>query len=261
VKRWRSMVGKEWRGTWTLLAVAIAATAAFDIWLGIKTATWSLMHMGEGLALGLSSIPFAGVGIATVVAGYFAMRGEWQSRTSMRTLSYPMSGAELLTSKLTVIVFNLVLVTIIASAGTWFVVSRTPGVRDMMMTDPTFMAWFRSRECLTSAIWLTISAILGIVFMVAVGMFSFVIGTLVPRVSGLIAVAVHVLVWYLYFAFGPHAMYIASFLPNPVIVGFDRPLGLVRRIAVPLLPFWPTLAITAVLLIVAGKILESEVDA
>lgn len=129
------------------------------------------------------------------------------------------------------------------------------------MTDPTFIAWFRSREFLTSGIWVTISAILGIAFMIAVGMFSFVIGTLVPRVSGLIAVAVHVLVWYLCFAFGPHAMYIASFLPNPVIVGFDRPLGLVRRIAVPLLPFWPTLAITAVLLIVAGKILESEVDA
>ena len=261
MKRWWSMVGKEWRGTWTLLAVSIAATAAFDIWLGIKTTTWSLIHMGEGLAPGLSSIPFAGVGIATVVAGYFAMRGEWQSRTSMRTLSYPISGTQLLTAKLAVIVLNLVLVTIVAVAGTWFIVNRTPGLREMMMTDPTFMAWFRSREFLTSAIWLTISAILGIAFMIAVGMFSFVTGTLVPRVSGLIAVAVHVLVWYLCFAFGPHAMYIASFLPNPVIVGFDNPLGLVRRLAVPLLPLWPTLAITAVLLIVAGKILESEVDA
>ena len=261
MKRWWSMVGKEWRGTWTLLAVSIAATAAFDIWLGIKTTTWSLIHMGEGLAPGLSFIPFAGVGIATVVAGYFAMRGEWQSRTSMRTLSYPISGTQLLTAKLAVIVLNLVLVTIVAVAGTWFIVNRTPGLREMMMTDPTFMAWFRSREFLTSAIWLTISAILGIAFMIAVGMFSFVTGTLVPRVSGLIAVAVHVLVWYLCFAFGPHAMYIASFLPNPVIVGFDNPLGLVRRLAVPLLPLWPTLAITAVLLIVAGKILESEVDA
>ena len=81
MKRWWSMVGKEWRGTWTLLAVAIAAVVALDVWLGIKTATWSLGHMGEGIAVGLSSIPFAGVGIATVVAGYFAMRSEWQSRT------------------------------------------------------------------------------------------------------------------------------------------------------------------------------------
>ena len=261
MKRWWSMVGKEWRGTWTLLAVSISATAAFDIWLGIKTAKWSLLHMGEGLALGLSSIPFAGVGIATVVAGYFAMRGEWQSRTSMRTLSYPIGGTQLLTAKLAVILFNLVLVTIVASAGTWLVVNRTPGFREMMMTDPTFMAWLRSREFLTSGIWVTISAVLGIAFMIAVGMFSFVIGTLVPRVSGLIAVAAHVLMWYLCFAFGPHAMYIASFLPNPVIVGFDNPLGLVRRLAVPLLPFWPTLAVTAVLLLVAGRVLESEVDA
>jgi len=261
VKRWWSMVGKEWRGTWTLLAVAIAAVIALDVWLGIKTATWSLGHMGEGIAVGLSSIPFAGVGIATVVAGYFAMRGEWQSRTSMRTLSYPISGTGLLTARLAVIAFNLVLVTIVAATGVWFVANRTPGFWMMMTGDPAFMTWVRSREFLTSAIWLTISAILGIAFMVAVGMFSFIVGTLVPRVSGLIAVAVHVLVWYLCFAFGPHAMYIASFLPNPVIVGFDNPLGLVRRIAVPLLPFWPTLAITAVLLIVAGRILESEVDA
>ncbi|HAI87831.1 MAG TPA: hypothetical protein DCL63_12660 [Firmicutes bacterium] len=261
MKRWWSMVGKEWRGTWTLLAVATAATVAFDIWLGIKTATWSLMHMGEGLAVGLSFIPFAGVGIATVVAGYFAMRGEWQSHTSMRTLSYPLSGTAVLTSKLAVILFNLVLVTLVAAAGVWFVASRTPGFRMMMTSDPTFMAWVRSREFLTSGIWVTISGILGIAFMVAVGMFSFVIGTLVPRISGLIAVAVHVLVWYLCFAFGPHAMYVASFLPNPVIVGFDNALDLVRRIEVPLLPLWPTLAVTAVLLLVAGRILESEVDA
>ena len=33
MKRWWSMVGKEWRGTWTLLAVAIAAVVALDVWL------------------------------------------------------------------------------------------------------------------------------------------------------------------------------------------------------------------------------------
>jgi len=255
------MVGKEWRGTWTLLAVAIAAVVALDVWLGIKTTTWSLRHAGEGIAVALSSIPLAGVAIATVVSGYLAMRSEWQSHTATRTLSYPMSGTELLTAKLAVIVFNLALVTLVSVAGIWFVVGRTPGLREMVAHDPVFRALLRTREFWTSAVWATISALLGMSFMVAVGMFSFVIGTFVPRISGLIAVIVHVLVWYLCFAFGPHAMYIASFLPNPVIVGFDNPLGLVRRLAVPLLPLWPTLAITAVLLIVAGKILESEVDA
>ena len=260
MKRWWSMVGKEWRGTWALLAVAIAAVVAFDVWLGIKTATWSLKHASEGIAVALSFIPLAGVAIATVVSGYLAMRSEWQSHTSMRTLSYPMSGTELLTAKLAVIVLNLALVTLVSVVGVWLVINRTPGLGEMVAHDPVFRAWIKTREFWTSAAWATISAILGMSFMVAVGMFSFVIGTFVPRISGLIAVIVHVLVWYLCLAFGPHAMYIASFLPNPRIVGFDnsRPLG---QFAVPLLPLWPTIAATVVLLLVAGKILESEVDA
>ena len=261
MKRWWSMVGKEWRGTWTLLAVAIAAVVALDVWLGIKTTTWSLRHAGEGIAVALSSIPLAGVAIATVVSGYLAMRSEWQSHTATRTLSYPMSGTELLTAKLAVIVFNLALVTLVSVAGIWFVVGRTPGLREMVAHDPVFRALLRTREFWTSAVWATISALLGMSFMVAVGMFSFVIGTFVPRISGLIAVIVHVLMWYLCFAFGPHAWYIASFLPNPKIVAFDSSRSVAGQIAVPLLPLWPTLAITAVLLLVAGKILESEVDA
>lgn len=261
MKRWWSMVGKEWRGTWTLLAVAIAAVVALDVWLGIKATTWSLRHVDEGIAVALSFIPLAGVGIATVVSGYVAMRGEWQSHTSMRTLSYPMSGAELLTAKLAVIVFNLALVTLVSVAGVWFVINRTPGLGEMVRNDLVFRAWIKTREFWTSAAWATISAILGMSFMVAVGMFSFVIGTFVPRISGLIAVIVHVLVWYLCFAFGPHAMYIASFLPNPNIVAFDSSRPVVGQVAVPLLPLWPTLAIAAILLLVAGKILESEVDA
>jgi hypothetical protein len=255
------MVGKEWRGTWTLLAVAIAAVVALDVWLGIKTTTWSLRHAGEGIAVALSSIPLAGVAIATVVSGYLAMRSEWQSHTATRTLSYPMSGTELLTAKLAVIVFNLALVTLVSVAGIWFVVGRTPGLREMVAHDPVFRALLRTREFWTSAVWATISALLGMSFMVAVGMFSFVIGTFVPRISGLIAVIVHVLMWYLCFAFGPHAWYIASFLPNPKIVAFDSSRSVAGQIAVPLLPLWPTLAITAVLLLVAGRILESEVDA
>ncbi len=261
MKRWWSMVGKEWRGTWTLLAVAIAAVVALDVWLGIKTTTWSLRHAGEGIAVALSSIPLAGVAIATVVSGYLAMRSEWQSHTATRTLSYPMSGTELLTAKLAVIVFNLALVTLVSVAGIWFVVGRTPGLREMVAHDPVFRALLRTREFWTSAVWATISALLGMSFMVAVGMFSFVIGTFVPRISGLIAVIVHVLMWYLCFAFGPHAWYIASFLPNPKIVAFDSSRSVAGQIAVPLLPLWPTLAITAVLLLVAGRILESEVDA
>lgn len=255
------MVGKEWRGTWTLLAVAIAAVVALDVWLGIKATTWSLRHVDEGIAVALSFIPLAGVGIATVVSGYLAMRGEWQSHTSMRTLSYPMNGAELLTAKLAVVVFNLALITLVAVAGIWFVIGRTPGLGKMVAYDPVFRAWIKTREFWTSAAWATICAILGMSFMVAVGMFSFVIGTFVPRISGLIAVIVHVLVWYLCFAFGPHAWYIASFLPNPKIVAFDSSRSVAGQIAVPLLPLWPTLAITAVLLLVAGRILESEVDA
>ena len=261
MKRWWSMVGKEWRGTWTLLAVAIAAVVALDVWLGIKTTTWSLRHAGEGIAVALSSIPLAGVAIATVVSGYLAMRSEWQSHTATRTLSYPMSGTELLTAKLAVIVFNLALVTLVSVAGIWFVVGRTPGLREMVAHDPVFRALLRTREFWTSAVWATISALLGMSFMVAVGMFSFVIGTFVPRISGLIAVIVHVLMWYLCFAFGPHAWYIASFLPNPKIVAFDSSRSVAGQIAAPLLPLWPTLAITAVLLLVAGRILESEVDA
>ncbi|MGI6609442.1 MAG: hypothetical protein ACOX4G_02885 [Limnochordia bacterium] len=246
MKRWWTMVGKEWRDTWTLLAVAIAAVIALDVWLGIKSPKWSSLR---DVGVVLSCIPFAGVGIATVVAGFSTMRAEWRSRTSMRTLSYPMSGTGLLTAKLAVILFNLVLVTLVAVAGVLYVTSRTPGSAGMMVIAPT------------GGIWITILAMSGIAFMIAVGMFSFVIGTLVPRVSGLIAVIVHVLVWYLCLAFGPHVMYIASFLPNPVTAKSVNDLDPVRGIAVPLLPVWPALAATVALLIVAGKILESEVDA
>ena len=100
---------------------------------------------------------------------------------------------------------------------------------------------------------------LGAAFIVTIGIFSFVIGTIIPRISGFIAVIVYSLMWYLTFAFAPYVMYISSFVPNPHLIVYSARSYSGR--AIPILPFWPTLVGTFLLIWIAGEILESEVDA
>lgn len=259
MKRWWSLVKKEWRSSWTVVLLALVAVSGFDAWLAFKAPVWSVGING-GLAIGLSFIvPFAGIAIATYVIGYLTMRNEWRDRTSLRLLSYPASGAAIISAKLLVAVFALALIAVVAAAGTWLVTQRSlvlppdivQATKDILQLKP----WERTLDIM----WLVACLILGAAFIIAVGVFSFVIGTIAPRVSGLIAVIVYGLVGYLTSAFAPHAMYVFSFVPNPGLIVY-RTVPRVREV-IPLLPFWPALIGTIVLVWVAGKILESEVDA
>ncbi len=238
MRRWWSLVGKEWRNSWTVILLSLAATVAFDAWLAVKAPEWSAKIDG-GLPFGLSFIPFVGVGIAAAVVGYYTMRNEWRDRTSLRLLSYPVSGTEILWAKL------------VRSSMPYSAMISTTG--DILRLKP----WERALDIT----WMVVCLILGASFIIAVGMFSFVIGTIVPRISGLIAVIVYGLTWYLTFAFAPHAMYLFSFVPNPGLIVYAGAGLMAPRHVIPLLPFWPTLAATVILILVAGKILESEVDA
>jgi len=125
VKRWWSLVKKEWRSSWTVILLALVAVSGFDAWLAFKAPVWSAGING-GLAIGLSFIlPFAGIGIATYVIGYLTMRNEWRDRTSLRLLSYPASGAGIISAKLLVAVLALTLIAVVAAAGTWLVTQRS----------------------------------------------------------------------------------------------------------------------------------------
>ncbi|NLB73828.1 MAG: hypothetical protein GX795_07345 [Firmicutes bacterium] len=258
MKRWWSLVKKEWRSSWTIILLALVAVSGFDVWLAFKAPVWSAGING-GLAIGLSFIPFAGIGIATYVIGYLIMRYEWRDRTSLRLLSYPASGAGIISAKLLVAVLALGLIAVVAAAGTWLVAQRSlvlpPDILQVTEDILQLKPWERTLDIM----WLVACLILGAAFIIAVGVFSFVIGTIAPRVSGLIAVIVYGLVGYLTSAFAPHAMYVFSFVPNPGLIVY-RTVPRVREV-IPLLPFWPTLIGTIALVWAAGKILESEVDA
>lgn len=258
MKRWWSLVKKEWRSSWTIILLALVAVSGFDVWLAFKAPVWSAGING-GLAIGLSFIPFAGIGIATYVIGYLIMRYEWRDRTSLRLLSYPASGAGIISAKLLVTVLALGLIAVVAAAGTWLVAQRSlvlpPDILQVTEDILQLKPWERTLDIM----WLVACLILGAAFIIAVGVFSFVIGTIAPRVSGLIAVIVYGLVGYLTSAFAPHAMYVFSFVPNPGLIVY-RTVPRVREV-IPLLPFWPTLIGTIALVWAAGKILESEVDA
>jgi hypothetical protein len=258
VKRWWSLVKKEWRSSWTVVLLALVAVSGFDTWLAIKAPVWSVTING-GLAFGLSFIPFAGIGIATYIIGYLIMRYEWRDRTSLRLLSYPMSGAGIISAKLLVAVLALGLIAVVAAAGTWLVTQRSlippPAIASLTEDILQLKPWERALDI----IWLVACLILAAAFITAVGIFSFVTGTIVPRASGLIAVIVYGLVGYLTSAFAPYVMYVFSFVPNPGLIVY-RTVPRVREV-IPILPFWPALLGTIAFVWVAGKILESEVDA
>jgi len=141
--------------------------------------------------------PFAGIGIATYIIGYLIMRYEWRDRTSLRLLSYPMSGAGIISAKLLVAVLALGLIAVVAAAGTWLVTQRSlippPAIASLTEDILQLKPWERALDI----IWLVACLILAAAFITAVGIFSFVTGTIVPRASGLIAVIVYGLVGYL----------------------------------------------------------------
>ena len=77
MKRWWSLVKKEWRSSWTVVLLALVAVCGFDAWLAFKAPVWSA-GINRELAYGLSFIPFVGIGISVFVIGYLIMRYEWR---------------------------------------------------------------------------------------------------------------------------------------------------------------------------------------
>lgn len=77
MKRWWSLVKKEWRSSWTVVLLALVAVCGFDAWLAFKAPVWSA-EINRELAYGLSFIPFVGIGISVFVIGYLIMRYEWR---------------------------------------------------------------------------------------------------------------------------------------------------------------------------------------
>lgn len=262
MSRWWSMVRKEWLGLRWIMLLAAGAIAALDIFLAYKVSSRAMNMIGYNMAIGLSTIPFAGLFIASLVAGYLSMRNEWQHNTSVRLLSYPVSGASLISAKLATTVFSLTVLAVWAGLGTLLVATRTPNlVVDILRADwvfSTYKAW----EIWAGVAVFIIVTIALLTFINAVGMFSFVVGTLVPRVSGLLSVVVYCLVTWVSGAFAPLAMYLASFVPNLKVIAYGHDvLENVVRIALPALPLWPLVAGSVVLVLCAGRMLDREVDA
>ena len=73
-------------------------------------------------------------------------------------------------------------------------------------------------EIAVSAATALLTALSWLAMTIAAGAFSFAVGTLVPRIAGLIAFAVYGLLAYLAALYSPLAMYVASFMPNPPVV-------------------------------------------
>ena len=258
VRNWWSLVLKEWRGFWPRILLASAATLGFDAWLAISVAVWE-MERGEGLAFVLSFIPFAGICIASLIVGYFTMRSDWRDRAELHLPSSPMSCAGVIWAKLLAAALGLALIAVVATTGTWIVARRSSMFYSAIISMKKNILWLKPWEKAIDITWVVICLILGPALSVAVGIFSFTIGTIVPRISGLIAAVVCVLTFYLAFAFAPHAMYIASFIPTPGLIVYKETdyLEAYRKV-IPLRPFWPALAAIVLLIFVAGKILESQ---
>jgi hypothetical protein len=261
VRNWWSLVLKEWRGFWPRILLASAATLGFDAWLAIRVAVWE-MERGEGLAFVLSFIPFAGICIASLIVGYFTMRSDWRDRAELHLPSSPMSCAGVIWAKLLAAALGLALIAVVATTGTWIVARRSSMFYSAIISMKKNILWLKPWEKAIDITWVVICLILGPALSVAVGIFSFTIGTIVPRISGLIAAVVCVLTFYLAFAFAPHAMYIASFIPTPGLIVYKEMdyLEAYRKV-IPLRPFWPALAAIVLLIFVAGKILESQKSA
>ena len=261
VRNWWSLVLKEWRGFWPRILLASAATLGFDAWLAVKAPAWE-MNRGEGLAFVLSLIPFVGICIASLIVGYLTMRNDWRDRAELQLPSSPMGGAGVIWAKLVATALGLALIAAAAAAGTWIVARRSSIFYSAVTSMKKGVLWLKPWEKAIDIAWIMACLILGPALSVAVGIFSFTIGTIVPRISGLIAAVVCVLTFYLAFAFAPHAMYIASFIPTPGLIVYKEMdyLEAYRKV-IPLRPFWPALAAIVLLIFVAGKILESQKSA
>ena len=111
-------------------------------------------------------------------------------------------------------------------------------------------------EIAVSAATALLTALSWLAMTIAAGAFSFAVGTLVPRIAGLIAFAVYGLLAYLAALYSPLAMYVASFMPNPPVVLYARNAIGIERVVAPMIPLWPMVAAAAALILVTGKLLE-----
>lgn len=261
MRRWWSLAWKEWMGLRWIVLIAALTIAAADGYIAYKATAWATNVMQESLAISLSFIPFAGLSLAALLAGYTAMRSEWQQRTSLRLLSYPLSGVSIVSAKVAVNTAALAALSILAGMGTWLVAYRSSGVMMIAFGPDSPFADMKTWEIWLSALSLSVMGLAWLACVISAGAFAFVISTLVPRIAGLIAAAVYAVMIYLMGMYGGLALYISSFLPNMPLIVYSRNMLGTERVIIPMIPTWPMLAAGTVLILVAGRILDREVDA
>ncbi|OPZ61168.1 MAG: ABC-2 family transporter protein [Firmicutes bacterium ADurb.Bin506] len=261
MSRWFSLARKEWMGLrWTMLIAALAILAA-DGYIAYKAPAWASNVAEESLAIGLSFIPFAGLFIASLIAGYLAMRSEWQQHTSLRLLSYPVSGTGVVLAKVAVNAAALTVLAIIAGLGTWLVARRSPIMLMTLLGAEGPFAGMEAWEIWVNVLSMVVMGLSWLVCVIAAGAFAFVVGTLVPRIAGLVSALVYAVMVYLTGLYGSLALYLSSFLPNmPFIVYSHGALG-AERFVIPVIPIWPLVVASVVMILVAGRLLDKEVDA
>ncbi|MCR4426547.1 MAG: ABC transporter permease [Firmicutes bacterium] len=263
--RWLALIRKEIQASWGPTAVAAALIVALDTWLIARTTAWRIRY--PGLSFGLAMVPLAVLMVWTIWAGYLAVRSEWHGRTSMRLMSFPVSGRTVLGSKIVVLMAQFTILAGIAVVGLLLVAAREPGIQFGTVGSMITTA-FKPWELAVTVASMTLVLLAGVAYVLSMGIFSFVIGTTVARLSGLIAVVVFGLLGYISNALGPLAMYVFSFIPNPSIIIHSFTFGpggaeaatYVRHV-IPALPFWPLVLGSVILLLIAGRLLETEVDA
>ena len=245
---------------WFTLVAAVAIAGA-DAYIAYRAPVWADSLMNEALAISVSCIPFPVLATVALLAGYMMMRSEWQHHTSLRLLSYPVSGAGVVSAKVAAATAAIILLAAVAGVGSLAVASRSPGTMTLLHPPDSPLYHMKPWEIAVSAATALLTALSWLAMTIAAGAFSFAVGTLVPRIACLIAFAVYGLLAYLAALYSPLAMYVASFMPNPPVVLYARNAIGIERVVAPMIPLWPMVAAAAALILVTGKLLDREVDA
>ncbi len=255
MKTWFALYKKE------LYAIAFFALVLSLIMLGWVLFLWyKAPHWPEGLAFGLSFIPFSFYPLLMLWLGYNSFRQEWKDETSYFMLSIPRPGWQLSLSKLAagltfyggITLLNLLLI---------YFLHHLVFIKPILKENPELLGEMGRRVAGMIGKGLLYYLLLGVIVYV-VSQFSQLISQFYSRFRGLISIIVFVLSYYLIYRGGSILAPLFKWVPDlPIRIpgGEFNPTGEVL-LTVDLAPLIVSALIIIAIFFSGSRILERHLE-
>jgi ABC-type transport system involved in multi-copper enzyme maturation permease subunit len=198
------LLRKEFEGSKMIVSILLASVILWDIFLYSR-----LGKSNDQVIFVLSVLPFGIIPLWALLDGFLTFRREWQGNHMYLLLSLPVKGWHLTTAKFITTAMEMFVYVLVTGAGTFLVNRRV--IATILESLPDI---YPMRYLVWAGVQIFFVCLLGILSLLCISQFSYIVGRMFERFGGLISVWTFVLSLWLLLQFTWRTMNRFNWVPD-----------------------------------------------